>query len=298
MSERPRILGVAGDSAAGKTTLVDGVAVALGVGRAAALRLDDYHRYTRAERAARGLTALHPDANDLDRTEAHLRALAAGQPVVKPVYNHAVGAFANPEPVAPAPFVLAEGLLAFATPALRDRYDLKLFLDPDDDLRAAWKVDRDCVSRGYTPEQVRAEIARRRPDVAEFIRPQRAWADVVVAFAPAPDGGPPGARLILRAPPAALDELVAHQGAGPPALRLRVGRDDGRLTEILEVDGRISPAQAAAAAAPIYARRPALAPLARLGAHRAAGAPGHSLALAVVQLLIADMLLAVAYARA
>lgn len=295
MVQRPLILGVAGDSAAGKSTMVAGVAALLGAERTATLRLDDYHRYTRAERAARGITALHPDANDLDLMEEHLRRLAAGEAVVKPVYNHAVGAFEEPQRVEPAPFVLAEGLLAFATPGLRARYDLKVFLDPDEELRARWKVDRDSARRGYTPEQVRAEIERRRPDAAEFIRPQRGWADVVVAFAPGPPAGL-SARLTLRPslPAPDPDELVARQGEGPPALRLRVGRDAGRLTEMLEIDGRLSPAQAAAVEGAIFARRPRLAPLrpGQLGAYIEAGAVRRSLPLGLVQLLLADQLLA------
>jgi phosphoribulokinase len=291
MVQRPLILGVAGDSAAGKTTLVAGVAALLGADRSVTLRLDDYHRYTRAERSARGITALHPDANDLDLMEEHLRRLAAGQPVIKPVYNHAVGAFEEPQRVEPAPFVLAEGLLGFSTPGLRGRYDLKVFLEPDEGLRAGWKLERDSARRGYTPEQVRAEIERRRPDAVEFMRPQRGWADVVVSFTPAL-----GARLILRPslPAPGLDDLVARQGDGPPALRLRVGRDAGRLTEILEIDGRLSPEQAAAVEGAVYARRPRLARLrpGQLGAYIQAGAVRHSPPLGLVQLLLADQLLA------
>lgn len=295
MGQRPLILGVAGDSAAGKTTLVAGLGALFGAESAVALRLDDYHRYTRADRAARGITALHPDANDLDLMEEHLRRLGAGQAVVKPVYNHAIGAFEEPERIEPAPFVLAEGLLAFATPGLRDCYDLKVYLDPDEELRAAWKVDRDSARRGYTPEQAWAEIERRRPDAAEFIRPQRGWADVVVSFLPAPRAGL-SARLILCAARPAPDpaELVARQGVGPPALRLRVGRDAGRLTEILEVDAGLTPAQVAAVEDAIYARRPQLVRLGPglLGAYVGGGTVRRSLPLGLVQLLLADQLLA------
>lgn len=294
MEQRPIILSVVGDSGAGKTTLTAGVAAILGPGRVVTLRLDDYHRYTRAEREARGLTPLHPDCNYLDLMEEHLQQLALGRPVVKPVYNHATGNFDARQHLEPAPFVVAEGLLGLATPRLREPAHVKVFLDPPEDLRERWKLQRDSVLRGYTREQVLAEIARRRPDGAEFIRPQRGWADVVVRFYPNGHGDRLNVRLVLRPTLTYPDfsQVIARQ-VQPPAMRLRVGRDEGRLTEIFEIDGGLSAAQAAAVEEVIWGRLPGLRHLRpeQLGTFLEGHELRQSHVLGLVQLLIAYQLL-------
>src|SRR6185437_14214166 len=128
-----------------------------------------------------------PDANHLDILEQHLVHLRAGEPILKPVYRHRDGALAPAEHIAPAQFTIVEGMLGFHTPAMRDTYDVRIFLDPPEDLRRKWKVQRDCSRRGYTTDQVLAEIDRREPDSESFIRPQRHKADIVVAFQPGDD---------------------------------------------------------------------------------------------------------------
>jgi phosphoribulokinase len=294
MEQRPIVLSVVGDSAAGKTTLTAGVAALLGPGRVVTLRLDDYHRYSRHEREARGLTPLHPDCNHIEQMEADLAGLAAGHPIDKPVYNHVTGDFDARQQLEAAPFVIAEGLLGLATPRLREPAHVKVFLDPPEELRERWKLQRDSVLRGYTREQARAELARRRPDAAEFIQPQRGWADIVVRFFPNGHADLLNARLVLRPSLIYPDftPVLARQG-DPPALRLRVGRDDGRLTEIFEIDAGLSAAQAAAIEELIWARLPGLRHLrpAQLAAGQERAELRQSHALALVQLLIAYQLL-------
>lgn len=294
MEQRPIILSVVGDSAAGKTTLTAGVAAILGPGRVVTLRLDDYHRYNRAEREVRGLTPLHPDCNYLDVMEEHLQQLALGRPIVKPVYNHATGDFDARQRLEPAPFVVAEGLLGLATPQLREPAHVKVFLDPPEDLRERWKLLRDSALRGYTREQVLAEIARRRPDGVEFIRPQRGWADIVVRFFPSGPGDQLNVRLLLRPSLSYPDfSAVLARQVDPPALRLRVGRDEGRLTEIFEIDGALDAAQAAAVEEVIWANLPGLGHLRpdQLGLYPYGREQRQSHALGLVQLLIAYQLL-------
>lgn len=296
MEQQPVILTVVGDSAAGKTTLTAGVAAILGPERVVALHFDDYHRYNRAEREAHGLTPLHPDCNHLELMEQHLAHLAAGKTIAKPVYDHTTGEVEAFQPLEAAPFVLAEGLLGLATPRLRAPCHVRVFLDPSEDLRECWKLSRDCTRRGYTVEQVRAEIARRRPDAIEFIQPQRGWADIVVCFYPNPSAPAQqlNVRLILRPRLAYPDfsTLIARQG-DPPALHLRVGRDEGRLTEILEIDGRLSSQQAATIEEVIWDELPGLHHLSpdQLGTYRDGNEPRHSHTLGIVQLLIAAQLL-------
>ena len=185
---RPILLGIVGDSAAGKTTLTRGLVRILGEQQVTHISADHYHRYDRKQRSERGLTPLHPDCNYLDILEQHLRHLRAGEPIIKPVYRHQDGTFAAPEYVHPAQFTIVEGLLGFRTVSMRDAYDVRVYLDPPEDLRRKWKVQRDCSRRGYTTDQVLEELDQREADAEAFIRPQRRHADIVVSFMPGDRG--------------------------------------------------------------------------------------------------------------
>jgi phosphoribulokinase len=142
---RPVMLAIAGDSAAGKTTLTRGIAAALGPDRATAICVDDYHRYDRAERRGVPFTVLNPDCNYVEIMEQHL-----------PLHSKLA----------------------------RACFDITVYLDPPEEIRREWKLRRDCAERGYTPGQVLAELERREPESAAYIRPQRQWADICVRFAP------------------------------------------------------------------------------------------------------------------
>jgi phosphoribulokinase len=124
----------------------------------------------------------------LDILQQHLQHLRAGEPIIKPVYRHQDGTFGPPEYVRPAQFTIIEGLLGFHTAAMRDAYDVRVFLDPPEDLRRRWKVQRDCSRRGYTTDQVLDELDRREADAEAFIRPQRRYADIVISFMPGDRG--------------------------------------------------------------------------------------------------------------
>src|SRR3954452_15098557 len=100
---RPIVLGVVGDSGAGKTTLTRGLVRVLGDGNVAHLSADDYHRYDRHERHGLGITPLHPDANHLDLLTRPRAPLPAGERVLKPVYSHRSGRLGAPRYLRPAP---------------------------------------------------------------------------------------------------------------------------------------------------------------------------------------------------
>ena len=143
---RPVMLGIVGDSGSGKTTITRGLVRVLGEDQVTHFCTDDYHRYDRRQRAERNITPLHPDCNHLDILGQHLRHLRENEPIMKP--------------------------------------DVRVYLDPPEELRRHWKVQRDCSRRGYTTDQVLAELDRREPDSETFIRPQRHNADIVVSFQP------------------------------------------------------------------------------------------------------------------
>jgi phosphoribulokinase len=196
---RPIMLGIVGDSASGKTTLSKGLVRLLGEDAVTHICTDDYHKYDRRQRAERGITPLNPECNYLDIMAQHLQCLRLGEPILKPVYQHHDGTFGPLTYLAPESFTVVEGLLGYHTAQMRSAYDVKVYLDPPESLRRQWKVDRDCSKRGYTTDEVLADLDRREPDSEAFIRPQRRNADMVVCRMQNPDDAfVLDARLTLR----------------------------------------------------------------------------------------------------
>jgi len=250
--DRPIVLSIVGDSAAGKTTLARGIAGILSTDRVLALCTDDYHRFDRTERSQNGLSALDPEANYINIMEQHLQMLREGKPVLKPVYNHDGGTLDRPVYVEPRDYIIVEGLLGYTTRALRDCYDVKVYLEPAEDLRVKWKVQRDTAKRGYTEAQVRQSLEKRATDSLEFIEPQRTFADMVVRFFPPEDNTEEtGAHLNVRhtlRPTLPHPDLTPILEAGAKkGLRLELARDvDGKPVDVLEIAGDVDDKRAGA----------------------------------------------------
>ncbi len=240
MAHRRVLLAIAGDSAAGKTTISDGLAEIIGRDRVTVVCSDDYHKYGRKARAERDITPLHPDCNYLDILAQHLELLRAGEPILKPVYNHSYGELDPPEYVEARDIIVVEGLHPLAERRLRQVFDVKVFLDPPLELRTRWKIRRDVAKRGYTPDEVRAAMQRREADSKAFIAPQRAFADIVVTFYEGEDRVGDDEHLDVRL---VLRPTLAHPNLEhllPPdhgPIRQRLGRDEGRPVDFLEIDG-------------------------------------------------------------
>ncbi|GAB4524146.1 MAG: phosphoribulokinase [Pleurocapsa sp.] len=245
MNHKPIILGIVGDSAAGKTTLTKGIAQVLGEEKVTVICTDDYHRYDRAQRKEKGISALHPDCNYLDIIEQHLSLLKQGQAILKPIYNHSTGKFDPPEYIEPREYVVVEGLLGYSTRKMIDSYDVKVYLAPPESLRATWKIKRDTRKRGYADEEVLKQLRQREPDSEAYIRPQRRWADVIVTFYP-PDVENPSDNLLLNAnlilrptiPHPELSKILSSEGNHlGSAIRLDLDRDMGKPVDVLRIDG-------------------------------------------------------------
>jgi phosphoribulokinase len=152
----------------------------------------------------------------------------------------------RPVYVEPKAYVIVEGLLGFTTPKMRDCYDAKIYLDPEEELRIKWKIQRDTRKRGYTREQVLASLEKRKDDSPAFIHPQRRFADIVISFYPPSDnveesGEHLNVRQYLRPTlphpdlSSLLDEVQDIQ------LSLDLGRDeDGKPVDILWIGGDIA----------------------------------------------------------
>jgi phosphoribulokinase len=249
---RPILLGIVGDSATGKTTISAGIEQILGPDRVTNICSDDYHKFNRSQRKEMNICALHPDCNYIDIMQHNFHQLRRGEAILKPNYNHSTGDFDAPTYIEPKEFVIVEGLLGFSTKRMRDAFDVKIYLDPEEDLRVDWKFKRDTVKRGYTREEVQASLDRRKDVSTNFIRPQRRFADIVCNFY-RPDGAGDetgthlNANLILR--PSIqypnFDEFIDHRpGTKEKCPTFTLGRDEGMPVDILHITGTIKPVTA------------------------------------------------------
>jgi phosphoribulokinase len=233
------MLAIAGDSAAGKTTITKGLVNALGSHRITSICVDDYHKFDRIERKTKTFTPLHPDCNYVDIMEQHLQLLALGQPILKPVYNHKDGTLGRPVLVEPREFVIIEGLLPLFTKLARACFDVSVYLDPPEPIRYEWKIKRDTQKRGYTEQAVRDDLDKREPESAAFIRPQRSAADIVMRFDRIEGRDPTeplSASLLLRPTIAHPDLANILTEDHRQAMHVRLTRDDdGKPVDSLHI---------------------------------------------------------------
>lgn len=187
-SSKPFVVAVAGGSGSGKTTVARAIGAALPAGTSVTLEQDHYYR-DRSELPFEERVKVnydHPDAIEFELLQHHVDELVARRPVDRPSYDFAAHA-RRPERVHldPAPIVIVEGILALALPEMRTRYDLKIFVDTDADIRLMRRIRRDLEERGRSFSQVRAQYYETvRPMHLAFVEPSKRFADVIV-----PEGG-------------------------------------------------------------------------------------------------------------
>jgi phosphoribulokinase len=217
----------------GKTTLARGVVRRLGRQGVTPICLDDYHRFSRAERAARSITALDPQANDMTLMADHLAILRSGGTIRKPVYDHRSGTLREPELVAATSLVIAYGLLTLTPPIERDLFDLTIYLEPTEALQQEWRMLRDTSQRGYTPQDVQRMQLANNGDARRYVFIQRPLADMVVRYHPAHSGKGIDILLFLRKPLPSIDFALLPGGAVQLLRGLR--DDDGLPVDCLKI---------------------------------------------------------------
>jgi uridine kinase len=178
------VIGVAGGSGSGKTTVVRRIVESIGDGQVTVLDHDRYYRDRNdlrfEERAA--LNYDHPDALETDLMVRHVVALREGRPVDAPAYDFARHQRkAGTEPFQARRVLIVEGILIFADPDLRALMDLKVFVDTDDDTRFIRRLRRDVAERGRTMESVIEQyLGTVKPMYLEFVEPSKRYADIII----------------------------------------------------------------------------------------------------------------------
>ncbi len=184
----PFVLGIAGGSGSGKSTIARAILEALPRGQSLLLEQDHYYKpqaHLSAEEREK-VNYDHPDALEIELFASHIDALRQGRAIARPTYDFATH---DREPVGlrmePARIIVVEGILVLAEPRLRARFDVKLFVDTDPDIRLMRRIRRDLEHRGRTFAQVRNQYYETvRPMHLAFVEPSKRFADLIV-----PEGG-------------------------------------------------------------------------------------------------------------
>lgn len=184
----PLVIGLAGGSGSGKTTVANVILQRVGAHRIAYVPHDAYY-YNFSDLPAAQQDQInwdHPASLETELMIEQVKALKAGQPIELPTYDFTTNRRTDRTlHVAPQPIILVEGILIFAEPHLRPLFDVKIFVDTDADLRFIRRLRRDIAERGRTAESVIQQyLATVRPMHLDFVEPSKRYADVII-----PEGG-------------------------------------------------------------------------------------------------------------
>ncbi len=185
---RPITIGIAGGSGAGKSTVARVILERIGAQNIAYIPHDSYYRDLKdLPREQRALINFdHPDSLDSDLFIEHIRALQACQPIQMPVYDFSTHSrTSDVRIVQPQRIILVEGILIFVEARLRDLFDVRIFVETDDDVRFIRRLQRDITERGRTIDSVINQwLQTVRPMHLEFVEPSKRYAHVII-----PEGG-------------------------------------------------------------------------------------------------------------
>lgn len=184
LSRKPLFIGIAGDSGSGKDTLAQSLIELFGEVSVAHVSGDDYHNWDRHKPMWQVLTHLNPEANDLEKYRQDCLSLYSGKSIRSRHYDHNSGKMTRPINVNNNDIIITSGLHALYSNALLEKYDVKIFLDMEEDLRRYLKINRDVIHRGHTLEKVMNSIEARENDRNKYIIPQKGNADIIIKIMP------------------------------------------------------------------------------------------------------------------
>ncbi|MBL8098192.1 MAG: uridine kinase [Anaerolineales bacterium] len=188
MQKIPLVIGIAGGSGSGKTTVAQEILKRVGADKIAYLQHDSYYKDLTGLPPARRteINFDHPDSLDNELLIQHIASLLDFQPVSVPIYDFATDSRTGETfIVEPKNVIIVEGILIFVEPELRKLFDVKIFVDTDADIRLIRRLHRDITERSRTTEYVIQQyMATVRPMHLEFVEPSKRYADVII-----PEGG-------------------------------------------------------------------------------------------------------------
>ena len=176
----PFLLGICGDSGAGKTTISGAIESIFKKRNTTVIRGDDMHKWERGNDNWNNLTHLNPKSNFLHDEISYLKSIKNSETISRRSYDHDTGKFTEEKRFRPGNLVVFEGLHSFYIKQMRDLYDLKIFVNPSEELRRYWKVSRDTKKRGYSKDKVLQQLDKRQKDSEKFIKAQLKYADIIV----------------------------------------------------------------------------------------------------------------------
>ena len=184
LSRKPFVIGISGDSGSGKDTLADSITGLFGSHSVVKLSGDNYHFWDRQKPIWHVMTHLNPRANDLERFSKDLISLIDGKSVLTKYYDHQTGQMSKSFKMKSNDLIIASGLHTLYLPLLRECYNLKIFLEIDEELRKYFKLKRDINLRGHSKKHVLNSLKEREPDSISFIRPQAKHSDLIISLQP------------------------------------------------------------------------------------------------------------------
>ena len=182
--QRPLLIGIAGNSGAGKNSVSQVFFDLFGHQASSVIEGDDYHKWERGNEKWQDYTHLNPRANYLESLARHIFSLLQGQPVYKSHYDHSSGRFTDERMISASKNIIVQGLHTFYPTMLRRMMDIKVFVGPHEALRVFWKLKRDHLERGHNLEKIRQSLALRAEDSTLHIEPQRNFSDWILEYHP------------------------------------------------------------------------------------------------------------------
>lgn len=180
ISSMPFLLGIGGDSGSGKSTFASAIKTVFGENLVTIINGDDMHRWERGHNAWKEFTHLNPKANQLHNEIMMLENLKQQKAIFRKKYNHDTGKFDKEELFIPKNIIVYEGLHPFYLSKQREAFDLKIFIEPNEDLRKKWKIQRDTSIRGKSEPEVIKQISDRTNDSESYIKIQSKKADILL----------------------------------------------------------------------------------------------------------------------
>lgn len=179
---KPIVIGIAGDSATGKSTFSNLIKNKFLKEEAIIIEGDSYHKWERNNYHWKKYTHLNPKANYLDKQLNDIEMLKNNKSIKKKNYNHELGKFSKYEIINPKQYIIINGLHTLFLKQMRDVINFKIYMDAEYNLKKLWKINRDCKERNHSKKNTMKIIEKRHNDYIKYVYPQIEYADMIIIY--------------------------------------------------------------------------------------------------------------------